>query len=295
MYINPVLRRDDTRWDGPPGPGAEADIEAGKLLFMPELAFGLLPAEQRFLDPAYADPAAKNINLRAGEDEIRGARGTPEEQQAIGAMLRRFRSQAEALVTRLFPYYAGKLRLANTSFRPVAIEGRVSSWRKDDTRLHVDAFPSNPTQGVRLLRVFSNVHPAGGARVWRVGEPFDDFARRHIDQIQPALPGSAWLLQKLHVTKRRRTAYDHLMLHLHDRAKADLNWQQTSPQQRMEFPPGSTWVVFTDQVLHAAMAGQFAFEQTFTLAPEDQLDPGTAPLHVLERMTGRDLGRALSA
>ena len=33
----------------------------------------------------------------------------------------------------------------------------------------------------------------------------------------------------------------------------------------MDLPAGSTWLTFTDQVSHAAMAGQYQFEQTFLL------------------------------
>jgi hypothetical protein len=53
--------------------------------------------------------------------------------------------------------------------------------------------------------------------------------------------------------------------------------------------PGTSWVVFSDQVLHAAMSGQHMMEQTFLLEPRHQLDPATSPLHRLERALGREL------
>ena len=43
--------------------------------------------------------------------------------------------------------------------------GRRTSWRKDDTRLHVDAFPTRPMRGRRIMRLFSNVHPGELPRV----------------------------------------------------------------------------------------------------------------------------------
>jgi Protein of unknown function (DUF2843). len=52
------------------------------------------------------------------------------------------------------------------------------------------------------------------------------------------MPGSAWLLNLLHVTKSPRSEYDHLMLNLHDGMKADLDYQKTSPQETMPFPAG---------------------------------------------------------
>jgi hypothetical protein len=286
---------DDVDWyagqAGAPTRGVEAVLESGRVLCFPALAFALSDHEQALLDPRHADPKSKNISLRgdAVATELRGAVGSAETLQALAAMVSRFRTQAQALAGRLFPHYDGHLTLGSTSFRPVPVAGRSTSWRKDDSRLHVDAFPSNPTQGQRLLRVFTNINPRGQPRAWRLGEDFEAFARRLLPQIPRPWPGSAWALQWLHITKRRRTLYDHFMLQLHDRAKADLAWQQNGPQQAVDFAPGTTWVVYSDQVMHAAMAGQFMMEQTFTLPPERQLDPQTSPLHVLERLAGQPL------
>jgi hypothetical protein len=91
------------------------------------------------------------------------------------------------------------------------------------------------------------------------------------------------------ITKRRRTEYDHLMLQLHDRAKADAEFQRSSPQARVDFAPGTTWVCFSDQVLHAAMGGQHMLEQTFQLDAPHLAQPASAPLAILERLTGRAL------
>ncbi len=281
---------EDRDWDDSAGStDAEAPLEDGRVLCFPHLPFVLSASEHALLDARFADPKAKNINLRGSDRELRGANGSADERAQLLAMVLRFRRQAVALTSRLFPHYRGHLSLANTSYRPVAVEGRASSWRKDDSRLHIDAFPSNPMHGLRLLRVFSNINPHGVPRSWRVGEPFEAFARRQLPDIAPARPGSAWLLHRLRITKRPRSAYDHLMLQLHDRGKADSAWQQTSPQQALQFAPGCTWLVFSDQVLHAAMGGQFMMEQTFTLDPDHQLDPAKSPLRVLERLCGRAL------
>ena len=61
----------------------------------------------------------------------------------------------------------------------------MQSWRADDRRLHVDAFPSRPNYGERILRVFTNVNPDGEPRVWRVGEPFEAVARRFLPRAKP--------------------------------------------------------------------------------------------------------------
>jgi hypothetical protein len=216
--------------------------------------------------------------------------GSAPDQAALSAMIERFGAQAQQLVSVLFPHYLPHLHFGNTSFRPFEIEGRPpKSFRKDDTRLHPDAFPSNPTAGARLLRVFTNVNPQGRPRVWRVGEPFPDMAAKILPRARRQLPGEATLLHALHVTKKRRSEFDHFMLELHDRTKADLDYQRDMPQQRVEFPSGSTWIVFSDQVLHAVLSGAMVMEQTWMLPVSGMRRPETAPLKVLERMTGRAL------
>ena len=288
--VDIVARYDDRSWgDDGPTRGVEDVVEAGRVLAFPNLPFALAESERRFLDPRWADVKAKNVSVRWPSGELRGAVGAAEDLAALRRMVVRFAEHSEALALRLFPHYRGHLRRGNTSFRPTDVAGRVRSWRQDDTRLHVDAFPSNPMQGTRLLRVFSNVNPNGAPRRWRVGEPFEAHARRYLASIKPPLPGSAWLMERTGITKRRRTEYDHFMLQLHDRAKADAEFQRSSPQARVDFAPGTTWVCYSDQVLHAAMGGQHMFEQTFQIDAPHLADPASAPLAILERLAGRPL------
>ncbi len=279
----------DSQWAEGPTHDVEGVVESGHVLSFPQLPFLLDEAERRFLDPRWADPKAKNVSVRWPAGELRGAAGEAADLEDLKRMVVRYAGQSEAFALRLFPHYRGKLRRGNTSFRPTDVAGRVRSWRQDDTRMHVDAFPSNPMQGTRLLRVFCNVNPSGRPRHWRVGEPFEAHARRFLPSIGKPIPGSAWLLDTLGITKRRRTGYDHLMLQLHDRAKADLEFQRSSPQQHVDFAPGTTWVCYSDQVLHGAMGGQHMMEQTFYLDAADLAHPSNAPLAILERLTGRAL------
>ena len=79
------------------------------------------------------------------------------------------------------------------------------------------------------------------------------------------------------------------MLSLHDAAKLDTAFQKDSPHQSISFPPGSSWLVFTDQVLHAALGGEFALEQTFHLDVDQLAEPERAPVKVLERLSGKAL------
>jgi hypothetical protein len=71
--------------------------------------------------------------------------------------------------------------------------------------------------------------------------------------------------------------------------KADAEFQTQPPQTAIDFPAGSTWMAFTDQVSHAAMAGQYQLEQTFLLPVTAMEEPDRSPLRVLERISGRRL------
>ncbi len=277
---------------GTPQPAWIEALEAGKVLYFPKLGFELLPHESRLLDPALLSPKVRNISLDVAPDgtsRIKGVLGDAQTQQSAAAMVGRFRAQAQTLINSLVPNYTDSLRMAPTSFRPAQVETRVQSWRADDKRLHIDAFVSRPNYGERILRVFTNVNPHGVPRVWRVGEPFEDVARRFLPKTKRYSLWQARLLKTLHVTKSMRSEYDHLMLQLHDGMKADLDYQRDAPQQTVPFAAGSVWVCFSDQTSHAVMSGQHMLEQTLHLPAKEQYDPSASPLAVLERLMGRPL------
>ena len=266
-----------------------AALEAGKVLFPPRLAFTLSPDEQALLTPTVLSPDVRNISLDASR-RIKGVAGdVAAVQQAVAAMVGRFRAQAQQLIEGLLPHYTPALRYAPTSYRPAQVETRVQSWRADDRRMHVDSFPSRPSYGERILRVFTNVNPGGVPRVWRVGEPFEDVARQFLPRAKPYVRWQAKVLHKLRVTKSLRSEYDHLMLQLHDGMKSDLDYQKNAPQQTVPFAPGSVWVCFSDQTSHAVESGQYMLEQTLHLPAARQYNPDASPLAILRRLTGRPL------
>src|SRR5207247_4784772 len=230
---------------------------------------------------------AKNVSFDPWTERLNGSSVDDAAAQELQALMTRFSSLASAFARRVLPDYGDRLHIARTSFRPVEIAGRASSWRKDDTRLHIDSFPATPVQGRRILRVFTNVNPAGRPRSWRIGEDFESVARRFSGLLRMPMPGAGAWLRLLHVTKSHRSRYDALMLQLHDRMKADMDYQATVPQRPIDFPPGSTWMTFTDQVSHAAMAGQYQLEQTFLVPVDAMLDERRSPLRILERIVGR--------
>ncbi len=294
MTVDKVLERlPVTTWSGPFDPATEARaveaLESGKVLVLPDLSFAIAPSETRLLDPATLGERGKNVSLDPQAHRLSNTALPASDAAALAGMMQRFADASLALLTDLLPRYAAQLERARTSFRPAEIEGRVYSPRRDDRRLHIDAFPTRPLAGRRILRVFCNVAPDGAARAWLVGEPFVDYARTLLPRVKAPVPGSAWLLHRLGLTKGRRAQYDHIMLGMHDAGKFDAGYQQHAPRAAVSFLPGTTWICFTDQVVHAALAGHCALEQTFHLPIAAMLHPARSPLRVLEAMIGRGL------
>lgn len=265
-------------------------LEQGKVLFLPQLAFNLTPDELQLLTPDLVDPKRKNISFNAKSGHLQGV-AHEDKKVAVQALLQRHHEYALQLVSNLLPEYTNGLHSPVNTLRlhPVTAWRETTSWRKDDTRLHVDAFPSRPNHGERILRIFTNINPNGESRQWRVGEPFPVLAKRFIPRLKRFSPLSSWAQNRLGITKRYRTHYDHLMLQLHDAMKSDERYQQQGPQVSLELPPGSSWICFSDQTPHAAMSGQFMLEQTFLLPVAAMKNPDNAPLVIMEKIMQRPL------
>lgn len=289
LMNNKVIYINDTEWETHLVANKWLNyLEAGKVLKFRKLNFPLSKFEQSFLTPEIQNPKYRNISLDAS-GHLKGAEGNAEVQAGLAKMMARYRAHALTLVNSYLPCYTDQLRVALTSFRPNQVETRSQSWRADDKRLHVDAFPSKPNHGERILRVFINVNPNNMPRVWRVGEPFEDIVQRFLPNTKPYSAWQAKVLNTFRITKSLRSEYDHLMLQLHDAMKHDLNYQSNSPQLTIEFPSGSVWMCFSDQASHAVMSGQFMMEQTFYLPAQNQYDTNTSPLATLQAYTGRQL------
>jgi hypothetical protein len=265
-----------------------AVLEAGDVLWHARGFFTIQDGERPLFSPDVL-ASGKNVSFDPATGRVGGSALAGELSGALRGMLARFSDESQAFLTRACPSYAPHLVRGRTSFRPIEIAGRPSSWRKDDTRLHVDAFPATPVQGRRILRVFANVNPHGKPRSWRVGDRFGAVADHFGPKLRVPFVGLSAVLSLLRITKTARSPYDALMLQLHDHMKEDTAYQERAPQTTFDFPAGSAWVVFTDAVSHAAMAGQYQLEQTFLLPVDAMADEQQSPLRILERLKGRAL------
>lgn len=268
-------------------------LERGQVLFFRRVPFDFPDDDQKFLLARSAAESRfhKNISYRPANDVLRGFADRADRER-LQRVMRSFSQQAAQFVSRFLAPYAGQLKLDFASFRPLEEKGRDLSLHKRNDLLHVDAFPTRPTRGGRILRAFVNINPAAG-RVWRVGAPFHAFVPAIVQSKRLDPPGRgqagrtlARIGAKLGLPVRDRSRYDEYMLYLHDWLKENADFQQNSPKREVVFPPGCFWMVYTDGVPHAVMSGQFALEQTFIIPPQALVSPEAAPVHVLEKETG---------
>jgi hypothetical protein len=85
------------------------------------------------------------------------------------------------------------------------------------------------------------------------------------------------------------------MLRLHDMGKLDAAYQSGAPKDDVVFAAGTTWFCFTDQVLHAALSGHCALEQTFHVPVAAMAHPERSPLRVLESLGSGSRGQVANS
>ena len=274
-------------------------LEEGHVLFFPQSPYSLPPEDRAFLLEQRQTGAVyhKNIAYRPGSDRLSGvARATREDLDRLREILKRHSETVVRTTAELLPRYAPRWKVDFASFRPQEEAGRPLSRHARNDLLHVDSFPTRPTGGDRIFRAFTNINPSV-PRIWRTGETFEELAGRFAVSsglLERAMqPGLARRVTRaaasvgLPVTAR--PAYDEFMHRFHNFLKESDEYQDTARSERLSFPPGSGWMVFTDMVSHSVLSGQYALEQTFLIARDSLALPQKAPIAILERLAGRSL------
>lgn len=258
-------------------------LESGSILFFPTYYYE--QQEQSLMTDSILDSRHKNISYDYMKNKLGAFNNKlPDVKQQLLPFLRGYAEFSLHLIKQVLPFYVPHLIWGRTSFRPAQIQGRSSSIRKDDTRLHVDSFSASPANGLRILRVFCNINPYGEPRVWNVGEPFTKVLEQFATGIPEYSKFKARLLKVVKATKSLRSPYDHYMLHLHDSMKLDEEYQKRVSKKQINFPSYSSWIVFTDHVSHAALSGQYLLEQTFYLSVDKMKNPELSPLYELKKI-----------
>jgi hypothetical protein len=285
------------------GPARDREVcrvlEEGNILLFQRTPFALAAEDREFLLRQRQTEAGyhKNIAYRPGGDRVTGvARQQAEDALELKRVLRDYSKTVVGLAAGVLSPYAGQWRLDYASFRPQEEAGRKLSRHARNDLLHVDSFPTRPTRGDRIFRVFTNINPAA-PRVWRTGETFPELAERFaiasglLERASRRGPGRSVLsiLRSAGFPVSARPPYDEFMHRFHNFLKDNESYQGSARAQVVSFPPGSTWMVFTDMVTHAVLSGQFALEQTFLIARRSLTLPDRAPVSVLERLAGKTL------
>jgi len=275
-------------------------LEAGEILFFPQSPISFLPEDLSFLLGQQQTGSAlhKNIAYKPNLDTVSGLdAGTTSTADLVRlqAIMRQYSKEVTRFLTRFLSPYQGRWRLDYASFRPQEEEGRDLPLRRRNDLLHTDAFPTRPTRGARILRFFNNINPTR-TRDWVVGEPFSVLAPRYAPSELPlpapgspatrafrSLANTAGLGRA--IPSLKRSPYDDFMMRFHNFLKENPSFQANCHKESLQFPPGSSWMVYTDMVPHAVLSGQYALEQTFLVEHSALVTPESSPLSVLEAMT----------
>ena len=275
-------------------------LEQGNILLLEKTPFLPSPAECNFLRRQQQSQGSSHKNI-AYKPHLQRTTGTgnldAENTARLQQVLSAYSEGALTFLRALFPAYAKHWRVDYASFRPVEEQGRILPLRHRNDLLHLDAFPTRPTNGGRILRAFTNLHSERD-RIWATSDCFEDLAKSYANQaglnsicgpLATARRKALKLGRLLGLRVIDRSPYDQFMLNFHHYLKSNASFQEAGKREQWIFPPGSTWITFTDQVAHAVVSGQYALEQTCIVPMEAMLQPEYAPIAVLERLAGKSL------
>jgi len=277
-------------------PNLARELESGNILFFPRMPFPLGVDDREFLLAQKQTDAGyhKNIAYRPAEDRLTGTGKMPPRDAArLKTILKSYSDWAAEFVDDRIPEYKDKWVRDFASYRPIEEKGRKARLTARNDLAHVDAFPTRPTYGDRILRVFININPSKN-RVWVTSETFEGLAERFARDVGiPRASGGKQVFGRmakaLGIRQWSRSPYDAFMLRFHDFLKENSEFQRDCIKQQWEFPPGSCWICYTDMVSHAVLSGQFALEQTFLISRQAMALPEKLPIRILERICGYPL------
>jgi hypothetical protein len=274
-------------------------LEAGEILFFPQTPIELAASDLQFLlGQQQADSSLhKNIAYKPNIDRLSGVDSKTADIIAVSrlqSIMRQYSQSVSRFLDGFLAPYGSRWRLDYASFRPQEEQGRDLPLRRRNDLLHTDAFPTRPTLGARILRFFNNIHPTR-TRDWVVSDPFPAIVGKFAP-VQIALPHAETSLTRAGravakgvglaaaIPSLKRSPYDDFMMRFHNFLKENSAFQAECAKYAWQFPPGSSWMVYTDTVPHAVLAGQYALEQTFLVEPSALVAPENSPLAVLEAM-----------
>lgn len=280
------------------------ELEAGNILFFPKIPFTFPQDEIDFLlkQKQTSTKGRKNIAYKPDQDLITNHDSTDEVlSQKLHEVMKNYSQRVTSFLSELLSPYKNEWKIDYASFRPFQEKGRNLRLRARNDLLHVDAFPTRPLHGARILRFFTNINP-NESRKWMTTLPFGDLAAQFGGKKGVPFPSEVGYGFKDNLSRKvkemicktgikipLRSPYDQFMLNMHHFLKENSEFQKNCPKDHWEFPPQSCWAVYTDLVSHAALSGQFALEQTILVPQWALLQPEKSPVSILERLTKKNM------
>jgi hypothetical protein len=271
-------------------------LERGDVIHYPVCPFPLPEGSDRqfLLEQQLGHRAHKNISYDPQSGRAGGyLKRSPDQAERLRAILAAFSRDITAWLAEVLPGYAAAWQLDRVSFRPDEEATRRLRQTARNDLLHVDAFPSRPTNGQRILRVFANINPTE-PRVWVTSDPFAKLLARYGKEAGlPSGPAAGWVrrvgrgvIGLLRPGRPRRSAYDSFMLRFHNYLKMNETFQEQCPKRFWNFLPGSAWMCFTDTATHAVLRGRYALEHSYFVAPQALALPAESPPALLAQACG---------
>ncbi len=287
------------------GADSKADVpcqflEKGGVIYFPESPFWISPDDREFLLSIKQNSAdyTKNIAYRPALDKVTGlSKSSAREVENLHRIMADFHRQVTVFLESFLSPYASEWKADFATFRPIEEKGRKMRTRARNDLLHVDSFATRPIYGDRILRTFLNVNPTQ-KRVWHTADTFEQLLKTFKDSMPSPAPFKnsgrngghdnpvKAIAQRLGFKLSGTSPYDDWMLNFHNFLKENADFQKNCRKDRWEFPPNSTWIVFTDMVSHSVLSGQYALEQTFIVSQNSLLLPAKAPINILRRTYG---------
>jgi hypothetical protein len=276
--------------------GTGARLERGEIVYFPTCPFALFGRDDRefLLQQRFGGGLHKNISFDPANGRTSGYLAHSRQQRRrLRGLLKGFSERATAWLAGLLPRYAARWRLDRVHYRP---EEEATRMLRDTARnelLHLDAFPTRPSRGDRILRLFVNLddhEPQSWVTSETVASLLARFGRQAglPHQVEASWPrrlrhGLIGLVQPHY---RRRTIYDSFMLRFHHFLKSHQDFQERGLKKFHAFAPGSAWLLFSDGLAHGVLRGQHALDHSYFVAGDTLELPDLAPATLLERACG---------
>ena len=211
-------------------------LETGDILYFPAIPFDFPADDRQFLlgQKQTSGHLHKNVSYRPAQDRLTGIDQSDEAaRKHVHAVMQAFSRNAVSFMAGFFPRYAKNWKVDFASYRPIEEHGRQVSQRSRNDLIHVDNFPSRPSNGDRLLRVFANINPVQ-PRVWVTSDSFEPLARRYARSRDcrsgPAsshgCAAAMEAMSKAGLPVVNRPPYDQFMLRFHHFLKESAEFQQ---------------------------------------------------------------------